>query len=376
MFSLRKRDAALPRYGKAGTGNGRVASHDYTQLRERAASEAVRRHQNGSRKTQTATSCPACYSKQGMAWAEQRRCAGGLLRASVIMALASLALLTAETTVLAQDSKSPQMSAGELVRATVANEVAAAEHPNALHMFRSRRQTPKGSQTKLYVETKDALAAMLIAVDDHPPAAQQQQAEANHLAWLTNNPEQLRKKQSREKEDEERTMRIVKALPDAFRYEYAGTENGEAGLETGSQLVKLKFMPNPDYSPPSRVEQVLEGMQGELLIDKTAGRMAEINGTLFREVTFGWGIIGHLDKGGHFLVRQADLGLGDGAWGITEISLNITGKILLFKGLKMDSGEVLSDFRKMPDNLTFAQGVEMLKTEQDKLAHNNHANEP
>jgi hypothetical protein len=29
----------------------------------------------------------------------------------------------------------------------------------------------------------------------------------------------------------------------------------------------------------------------------------------------------------------------------------------------------LSDFQKMPDNLTFAQGVEMLKTEQEKLAH-------
>lgn len=311
-----------------------------------------------------------------MAGAEQRRWADGWLSACVIVALASLALMTAEVTVLAQDSKSPQMSAGELVRATVANEVAAAEHPNALHMFHSRRQTPKGSQTKLYVETKDALAAMLIAVDDHPPTAQQQQAEANHLAWLTNNPEQLRKKQAREKEDEERTMRIVKALPDAFRYEYAGTENGEAGLgEAGDQLVKLKFTPNPDYSPPSRVEQVLEGMQGELLINKTAGRMAEINGTLFREVTFGWGIIGHLDKGGRFLVRQGDLGLGDGAWGITEISLNITGKILLFKGLKMESDEVLSDFRKMPDNLTFAQGVEILKTEQDKLAHN-PANEP
>ena len=311
-----------------------------------------------------------------MAWAEQWRWAGGLLRARLIVALASLALMNARATISAQDSKSPQMSAGELVRAMVANEVAAAEHPNALHMFRSRRQTPKGSQARLYVETKDSLAAMLIAVDDHPLTPQQQQAEANHLAWLTNNPEQLRKKRSREKEDEERTMRIVKALPDAFRYEYAGTENGETGPDTGSPLVKLKFMPNPDYSPPSRVEQVLEGMQGEVLIDKAAGRMARINGTLFRDVTFGWGIIGHLDKGGNFLVQQADLGLGDGAWGITEISLNITGKLLLFKGLKMESDEVLSDFHKMPDNLTFAQGVEMLKNEQEKLAHNSHSDQP
>ena len=285
--------------------------------------------------------------------------------------------LSAMTTISAQDAKTPEMSPGELVRVTVANEVAAANHPEILHMFRSHRKTPKGSQTRLYVETKDALAAMLIAINDQALTAQQQKAETDHLAWLVNTPDQLRKKHAREKEDEERTLRIVKALPDAFRYEYAGTETGAPGLgEAGNPLVKLKFTSNPAYSPPTRVEQVLEGMQGDLLIDTRARRIAKIDGTLFREVTFGWGIIGHLDKGGHFLVKQGDLELGDGAWGITELSLNVTGKILLFKSLNMVSDETLSDFRKMPENLTFAQAVEMLKAEQDRLAHNTHPDQP
>ncbi|HEY6370361.1 MAG TPA: hypothetical protein VIX37_07260 [Candidatus Sulfotelmatobacter sp.] len=284
-----------------------------------------------------------------------------------------MALTVATTTISAQEANTPAMSPSELVRVTVANEVEAANHPEILHMFRSRKKTPKGSQTRLYVETKDALAAMLIAINDRPLTPARQKAEADHLAWLMNSPDQLGKKHAREKEDEERTLRMVKALPDAFHYEDAGTEAAAAGVgEAGSQLKKLKFTPNPEYSPPSRVEQVLEGMQGYLLIDTRARRIAEINGTLFREVTFGWGIIGHLDKGGHFLVKQGDLGLGDGAWGITEMSLNITGKILLFKGLSMVSDETLSDFRKMPENLTFAQAVEMLKSEQDKLAHNTH----
>ena len=149
----------------------------------------------------------------------------------------------------------------------------------------------------------------------------------------------------------------MKALPDAFRYEYAGTENGATGLgKSGDQLVKLTFTPNPAYSPPTRVEEVLAGMQGYLLIDTEPRRLARIDGTLFRDVTFGWGIIGHLDKGGHFLVQQADV--GDGSWDITEMSLNITGKILLFKTLSMVSDEMFSDFRRVPDNLTFAQGVE------------------
>jgi len=297
--------------------------------------------------------------------------------AAWLLTACAMAALTAATTISAQESKTPEVSPAELVRATVAKEVEAANHPEILHMFRSHKKTPRGSQTRLYVETRDALAAMLIAINDQPLTAQQQKAEADHLAWLMNTPEQLRKKRAREKEDEERTLRIVKALPDAFRYEYAGTEAGTTGLgETGSPLVKLKFTPNPAYSPPSRVEQVLEGMQGDLLIDTRARRIARIDGTLFREVTFGWGIIGRLDKGGHFLVQQADLGLGDGVWGITELNLNITGKILLFKSVSMISDERLSDFRKMPENLTFAQGVEMLKAEQDKLAHTTHPDQP
>ena len=285
-----------------------------------------------------------------------------------------VSLMATATTIPAQETKAPEMSADELVRVTVEKEVAAATHPNPLHMFRSHKQTPKGSQTRLYVETNDALAAMLIAVNDQPITPEQEQAEMGHLGWLMSNPDQLRKKRAREKEDEERTLRIVKALPDAFHYQYGGTGTGATGVgEAGDPLVQLTFSPNPAYSPPSRVEQVLAGMKGYLLIDARAGRIAKIDGTLFREISFGWGIIGHLDKGGHFLVTQGDLGLGDGEWGITEISLNVTGKILVFKGLNMSSDEVLSDFRKVSENLTFAQGVEMLKAEHDKLVHNTHA---
>ncbi len=285
------------------------------------------------------------------------------------------AIMATSTTLAAEVSPTPEMPPGELVRSAVANEVAAANNTTVKHMFRARRQTPKGSQTKLYVETNDAIAAMLIAVNDQPLTPQQQQGETDHLAWLTGNPEQLRKKQAREKEDAERTLRMVKALPDAFRYEYAGDQNGETGLgKVGVQLVRLKFTPNPSYSPPSRVEQVLAGMQGYLLIDKEAGRLARIDGTLFKDISFGWGIIGHLDKGGHFRVQQA--AIDDGTWDISEMSLSITGKILLFKSLSMVSDEVFSDFRRVPDNLPFAQGVELLKTEQEKRAQNEHAAQP
>jgi hypothetical protein len=105
-----------------------------------------------------------------------------------------------------------------------------------------------------------------------------------------------------------------------------------------------------------------------LLIDANKRRIARIDGTLFKEVGFGWGILGHLDKGGHFLVEQADT--GDGAWEISHMSLAFTGKILIFKHLDIRSSESFSDFHEVPNNLTFAQGVDLLKKQEATLAQN------
>jgi len=166
----------------------------------------------------------------------------------------------------------------------------------------------------------------------------------------------------------------VKALPEAFLYDYDGENQaaadlGKADLEkNGARLVRLKFHPNPAYRPPSHVEDVLTGMQGFVLIDSATRRIARIDGTLFKEVSFGWGILGHLDKGGHFLVEQREV--ADGSWQLSRLSLTFTGKVLLFKSIAIKSDEVLSDFRRVPGGTTFAQGVEMLKAEEARLAEN------
>jgi len=161
-------------------------------------------------------------------------------------------------------------------------------------------------------------------------------------------------------------------MPDAFLFDDDGTEPGRPGLgKPGDPLVRLKFRPNPKYEPPTRVEEILTGMEGVLLIDPKQLRIARIDGTLFKEVGFGWGILGHLDKGGRFFVEQQDL--GDGTWDASRMTLRFTGRILLFKHLDIQSDEVYRDYRPVPTNLTFAQGVEMLKKQNRTEANNSPA---
>lgn len=264
-------------------------------------------------------------------------------------------------------SQTPAMPAGELVRRIVQNEVKASEAEQTPHMFVSLKETAHGSQTKLYCETKDAMAGMAIANDGKPLTAAQREAEEGRLDQLLRDPEELKKKHQREKEDAERVTRIVRAMPEAFLYEYDGTEPGTSVLgKDGEELVRLKFRPNPRYEPPTRTEQVLQGMQGTMLVDANRYRLARIDGMLYKDVAFGWGILGHLDKGSHFLVEQGDV--GDGSWDIRKMSLTFTGKILLFKHLDIKSTETLRDFHPVPRNLTFAQGVELLKKHENTLA--------
>src|SRR5208282_3149261 len=218
----------------------------------------------------------------------------------------------------------------ELIGKAVQNEIKAAHDDTARFLFRGIKTTPKGSTTRLYVETKDVTAGLVVAYNGKPLTPEQRQAEQARVERFIHDPEELKKKREQERDNAERTMRIMRALPDAFLFEYAGEEPGSAGIgRVGDPLVKLKFRPNPRYVPPTHVEEILPGMQGYLLVDAVRYRIASIDGTLFKTVGFGWGILGHLDRGGRFVVQQQEV--GDNVWEISSMTLSFTGKILLFK---------------------------------------------
>jgi hypothetical protein len=288
---------------------------------------------------------------------------------AVVFWLATSSASTGQATKLHED-----MPPAAMVRVAVDRELAAARDTRIKHLFRSRRTTPRGSQTKLYAETNDAIVGLVIAENDVPVSASQQQSEIAHLERIVGNRDEMRRKQKQEHEDAERTLRIVRALPDAFVYQYDGTEPGQENIgRAGGEFVRLKFRPNPHYAPPSRVEQVLQGMQGSVLIDPTECRLARIQASLFRQVSFGWGILGHLDKGGSFLVEKSDL--GDGIWDLRRIRLSFTGKIMMVKSLVIKSDEIFDDYRKLPENTTFAKGIEVVREEQARLQSGGAARE-
>ncbi len=269
-----------------------------------------------------------------------------------------------------QSSISSYRDPSDLVRKAVQNEINAANDTAPHFLFRGVKTTPSGSTTKIYVETKDATAGLTIAYNGKPLTPEQRRDEQARIERFVRDPDELQKKRAQERENTDRTLRITRALPDAFLYEYAGEEKGTNEIgRLGDTLVRLNFRPNPQYQPPSRVEEVLTGMQGFLLIDAVRNRIASIDGTLAKEVGFGWGILGHLDRGGRFVAQQKEV--ADNLWEFSNLTLSFTGKILLFKRLDIKSTEVFSGFKPVPRDLTFAQAIDILKKEAEDSTSTN-----
>src|SRR5260370_21857803 len=96
----------------------------------------------------------------------------------------------------------------ELVRKAVQNEIKAANDDTAHFLFRGTKTTPKGSTTKLYVETKEVTAGLTVANNGKPLTPEQRQTEEARLERFIKNPEELKKKRTQEPENPERNPRI------------------------------------------------------------------------------------------------------------------------------------------------------------------------
>jgi hypothetical protein len=100
-------------------------------------------------------------------------------------------------------------------------------------------------------------------------------------------------------------------------------------------------------------------MDGSLLVDGEQKRLAEIEGRLTSPVKFGWGLLGHLDKGGTFLVTQQDL--GSGHWELTKLDVEMNGKALFFKTIAVREKELNTDFQQVPEGIRPRQAFELLR---------------
>jgi len=247
------------------------------------------------------------------------------------------------------------------VRQTVSKELVANDTADQ-YMYRVHEETPQGSETRIMVETHDWTISRLLLKNGRPLSPIHRQREEERLRDLLANPARLAKLQTEKHSDNARARRVIRALPDAFLYQLAGTETNSAGRE----LPLVAFHPNPDFRPRSAESRVLQKVEGAMLIDPVAMRFVRVKATLTQDVDFGWGIFDRISRGGTFLLEQQVV--WHDQWEVTSLALHYTNRRLLLITSRVDSVTKATDFRRLPDDLTLQQAFALLLNDDPMLA--------
>ena len=260
----------------------------------------------------------------------------------------ALAIILLSVPARPQSAPSSHVSANDLARRVITNELTFQDdHTN--WMYRLEKEQSGKKRVEEIIETKEGSFSRLLSIDDRPLSAKQQEEENKRVQELMTSRSAKRKLQRELEEATLQGRRLFKMLPDAFVFDYAGGDGN---------VVKLSFRPNPNFHPPSMEARVFHDMEGEMWVDCKQERLAAFSGHLTRDVKFGLGLLGHLDKGGHFEVRQAEV--VPGHWDLTNMTVEITGKALLFATIGMRKKETHADFYQVSDDLTLAEAADML----------------
>ena len=271
---------------------------------------------------------------------------------------AKLILILLLIGVLRQSASAWTGEAG-LVQRALANELRAAsdsQHPMCYHL---RKTSPRLTTTKAICETADGAVARLIAVNDAPLSTADEAREQGRLDQLLSDPGKQRHRKQSQDSDTARALKVLRSLPNAFVYEYAG-----AGQVSSGSVEKFRFKPNPKFDPPDMETQVLTQMTGELWIDPAQERVTRLDGRLRQDVDFGWGILGRLYKGGTVVIEQADV--GDHQWRVVHFDMKMSARVV-FKTKVFDTAEDESQFVSVPAGIRYQQAISILRGTETKV---------
>jgi hypothetical protein len=248
----------------------------------------------------------------------------------------------------------PATNWNALVRDILQNELRAQADDHSLWCY--RKLTDKDGKQLLFAacQTKTLEIDRLMAVNGKPLTEQQWSQENQRIEQLLNSRSQLKKEKQQQREDGEQATRMLRMVPDAFLFQQESSE---------ANRITLHFTPNPAFRASGASEMVFHHMEGTLTLDVKQKRLVEISGRLNSEIKFAGGLLGHLDKGGTFYVKQQEV--GPGCWEMTRMNVQMNGKALFFKTISVRTAEIDTDFHAVPEAASIQQ-VAALTNESDE----------
>jgi hypothetical protein len=243
----------------------------------------------------------------------------------------------------------PLQSAHDLVRDVVYNELHDRERDSHWE-YLSECVSSSQNLVREQVETDQGPVFRLLAQDGAPLDEAQREREDARLNEYIHDPGQVAHILHAHEEDEARLGAVMQMLPDAFRFDYDGPPSGDTA--------RIAFRPNPAFVPTGYEARIVHALGGTISVNLRLRRMIEMRGTVLARVDFGYGLLGHVEKGGTFAIHRRQVSAAH--WKTDLVDVHIQGKVLMLKTVSKDQREARSDFRPVPGGTTLAAAKEML----------------
>lgn len=204
-----------------------------------------------------------------------------------------------------------------------------------------------GNNVEQWVAQTSQGTLKLVIVKNGRRFSQEEQRSA--MEAFIDDPALQAKQKKSSQHDDQQAEQMLRRLPAAFIWTKGDTRDGETVYH---------FRPNPNFTPPTWEARVFAAMAGDMTVEDAQHRIARLKGTLIHEVKFFFGIFGNLQPGGSFEVQRQQL--APSVWQITQAHIHIHGHALLFKSISDQEDDVKWKFKRLPDNITFAEGEKLL----------------
>jgi hypothetical protein len=270
-------------------------------------------------------------------------------RTTSLLALVSRFVTLTFAAGMALPPVSPSQTAKELIGEACHNELQEREH-RTLWSYVAERRNNNHVFREQVIETEDAPVRHLLAVDGYPPTSMQIKEENDRLQDLLNNASQRHAIRKQQDNDNKKMEELLRIIPEAFIFEDQGRE-GESE--------RIAFHPDPGFKPKTYEQRILHALDGIVFIDLHDKRIARLSGSLGTRVEFGFGVIGHVERGGTTDITRVHLARG--VWKTSAEKIDIDGRFVLLKTINKHQDESRTGFAPVAPDTTFAQALKEIE---------------
>jgi hypothetical protein len=202
----------------------------------------------------------------------------------------------------------------------------------------------RGDQVRDVIESKDGTVARLILKDGKPLTEEQDKAERQRLTNMIDSPAGYAKHVKNAESEKTMADKLAPLMADAMINTYTPGQP-QSGSNGGALEIVLDYKPNPKFVPPNTEAQALTGLEGRVWIDAKTHYVVRMEGTIFRPVNFGWGVLAHIYPGGKVVMDQTNV--GGNRWIFTDFSMELSVRALMVKRLDIHSSAKTSNYETL-----------------------------